>query len=59
MKSTAALALCSLFLTFALVGVVHAADENFGVQFLGNPLLILAIVIILAVSASLYHRIKK
>jgi hypothetical protein len=59
MKRTAMLALCSFFLMFALVGVVRAAAENFGAQFLGSPLLILAIVIILAVLASLYHRIRK
>jgi len=58
-KHVAVPALCSLFLMFALAGVVHAADETFGAQFLGSPLLILAAVIVIAALASLYHRIRK
>lgn len=59
MKHFAVSALCSLFLMLALGGVVHAADETFGAQFLGSPLLILAAVIVIAALASLYHRIRK
>ena len=59
MKHVAVLALCSLFLMLAMAGVVHAADEAFGAQFLGSPLLILAAVIVLAALASLYHRIRR
>ncbi|MGA2768099.1 MAG: hypothetical protein ABSF24_07280 [Candidatus Bathyarchaeia archaeon] len=59
MKRPGVLAVCSLFLVFALVRVVHAADETFGEQFLGSPLLILVAVMIVAALASLYHRIRK
>lgn len=47
------------FLMFALAGIVHVADESFGAQFLGSPLLILVAVIVIAALASLYHRIRK
>ncbi len=47
------------FLMFALAGLVRVADESFGAQFMGSPLLILAAVIVLAGLAFLYHRIRK
>jgi hypothetical protein len=59
MKITIPLAAYLLFLLFALVKVVHAADETFGEQFLGSPLLVLVAVMIIAALASLYHRIRK
>lgn len=59
MKLGAVSALFWYFLLFSLAGIVHVADESFGAQFLGSPLLILAAVIVIAVLASLYHRIRK
>jgi len=49
----------STFLLFALVKVVRAADESFGEQFLGSPLLVLVAVMIIAALAFLYHMIRK
>ena len=43
----------------ALAEIVHVADESFGAQFVGSPLLILAAAIVIAALAFLYHRIRK
>jgi hypothetical protein len=59
MRRLVVLAVCSVFFVLALVGVVYAADETFGEQFLGSPLLILVAVMIVAALASLYHRLRK
>lgn len=59
MKLDAVSALFWYFLMFTLAGIVHVADESLGAQFVGNPLLILAALIAIAVLASLYHRIRK
>ena len=59
MKNPIRLAAYVLFLSVALVRVVHAADETFGEQFLGSPLLVLVAVTIIAALASLYHRMRK
>lgn len=59
MRSPLLLVACLLFLLSTLVEVVHAADETFGEQFLGSPLLVLVAVMIIAALASLYHRIRK
>jgi hypothetical protein len=59
MKSLIELASYSFFLSVALANVVHAADEPFTEEFLGSPLLVLVAVIIIAASASLYHRMRR
>ena len=59
MEHVAVLGLCSLFLMLAMAEVVHAADETFGAQFLGSPLLILTAVIVIAALAYLYHWLRK
>ena len=59
MRIGAASVLCLAFFVFGLSEVAHVADESFGAEFLGSPLLILVAVIVLAVLASLYHRIRK
>ena len=59
MRLAAMLAMCSFFLTFALIGRVYAANESFAEQFVGSPLLILAALIVIAALASLFHRIRK
>lgn len=51
------LAVMLLFLT--LVNDVWAQDETFADKFLGNPLLILTIVIIAALVAMVFHQIRK
>jgi uncharacterized membrane protein len=59
MRLAAVIAVCSFFLTFALIGGVYAANESFAEQFVGSPLLILAALIVIAALASLFHRIRK
>lgn len=49
----------ALILLFALVNVVNAADQSFGYEFLGNPLLVLAVLLVVDAIALVYHRIKK
>jgi hypothetical protein len=48
-----------LFLSFTLVNVVNASDESFADQFLGNPLLVLAVIIVVDIVALVYHKIRK
>ena len=48
-----------LSLMLVVAGLVRVADESFGAQFLGSPLLILTALIVIAIFASLYHRIRK
>ena len=59
MKSPLPLVACLLFLLSTWVKVAQAADETFGEQFLGSPLLVLVAVMIIVALASLYHRIRK
>jgi hypothetical protein len=59
MNSRMASVLYSLFLLFALINVVGAADESFVDQFLGSPLLVLAIIIVIDIVALVYRRIRK
>jgi hypothetical protein len=47
-----------LFLS-ALISTVRAAGESFTSQFLGSPLLALAVLIAIDVIALIYHRIRK
>jgi len=44
---------------FALVDHVYAADQSFVDQFIGNPLLILVVMIIIDAIAFAYHRLRK
>jgi hypothetical protein len=48
-----------LIVSFALVGVCFGADQSFADQFLGSPLLILAVAIAVDAVAFLYRRIRK
>jgi len=47
-----------LFLS-ALIGTVRAADDSFASEFVGGPLLALAVLIVIDVIAFIYHRIRK
>lgn len=58
-KSRGVLVTCSLFVLFALVSRVKAADETFIDQFIGSPLLILVALLIIVLIAFAYHRIRK
>lgn len=53
------LVLASLFLFLGLVNVVRAQEETFADKFLGSPLLILTIVIVIALIASVFHKVRK
>jgi len=48
-----------LLLFSALAGTASAADESFSYQFLGSPLLILVVLLIIDAIALLYHKIRK
>jgi len=47
------------FLLFSLIHSVNAADESFANKFLGSPLLILVVLIVIDVIAFIYHKIRK
>jgi hypothetical protein len=49
----------SSLLIAAFVGIGAAADESFFYQFLGSPLLILIVLLIIDALALLYHRVRK
>ena len=51
--------LYSLFLLFALINIVSAADESFAYQFLGSPLLVLTVIIVIDIMALVYRKIRK
>jgi uncharacterized membrane protein len=57
-KHTTLIAFPILFL-LALVNIVSAADESPADKFLGSPLLILAVALIIAAIAFVYHKIRK
>jgi len=59
MKKMTNLVLTSLFLFLGLVNVVRAQEESSADKFLGSPLLILTIVIIIDLIAMVFHKIKK
>ena len=59
MKLLTRLSLWVLLLLPALVTEVWAADDSLATGFLGSPLLILAILIIVDAVAFAYHRIRK
>ena len=59
MKQLAKQGLRILLLFSALVGIATAADESFFYEFLGSPLLILVILLIIDAIALLYHKIRK
>jgi hypothetical protein len=59
MKRWAKWGLRALLLFSALVGTVAAADESFSYQFLGSPLLVLVVLLVIDAIALLYHRIRK
>ncbi len=48
-----------MFLFLALVNSVWAQDETLANQFLGSPLLTLTIVMIVALIAMVFHKIRK
>jgi cadmium resistance protein CadD (predicted permease) len=54
-----AFAFVSVFLMFALINRVYAADESFADQFLGSPLLILVAIVVIVAAAFVYHKIRK
>lgn len=49
----------AMLLFSAFVGIGVAADESFLYQFLGNPLLVLVVLLIIDAIALLYHKIRK
>ena len=60
MKEGLALTVYTLFLAFSLmINRVYAAAESPINQFLGSPLLILTVIIVIDIIAFLYRKIRK
>ncbi len=60
MKEELALTVYTLFLAFSLmINRVYAAEESPINQFLGSPLLILTVIIVIDIIAFLYRKIRK
>lgn len=60
MKEELALAVYVLFLAFSLmINHGYAAEESSINQFLGSPLLILTVIIVIDIIAFLYRKIRK
>ena len=59
MKRMISLVSVSMLLFFALVKGVWAQEESFGDKFLGSPLLILTILIIVDLIAVVFHKIRR
>jgi cadmium resistance protein CadD (predicted permease) len=59
MRRQKALIIYPLFLLFALVNHVNAADGFTADQFLGSPLLILAAILVIDLIALVYRKIRK
>jgi len=48
-----------LLIFSSVIGVTYAADDSFASQFLGSPLLVLAVILIVDAIALIYHRARK
>jgi len=59
MKRQIALASYLLLFLITFVSTVNAADESFTDKFLGSPLLILVVIIVIDIIAFVYHKIRK
>ena len=59
MKAAIVLMFLSVLAVLGLAEIGYAANESFGEQFLGSPLLALVAVFVIAAVASLYYRIRK
>jgi len=59
MKRMISLVSVSMLLFLALLNGVWAQDESFGDKFIGSPLLIVTIVIIVALIAMVFHKIRR
>jgi len=59
MGKRTALTLCLTFLFSTVVGTVHAADGSAAEQFVGSPLLILVVILIIDMIAFAYHKVRK
>jgi hypothetical protein len=59
MRKKLALTLCAFFTLLLLVSSVYAENESFQNQFLGNPLLILTVIIIIDIIVFLYRKLRR
>jgi hypothetical protein len=59
MKTVSLLSVFSLVLFSALIARANAATENPAEDFLGSPLLVLVVFLIIALLFYIYHRVKK
>ena len=59
MKRQLSLALYPMLFLFALIGVVYAENESFADKFLGSPLLVLVVIVVIDILAFVYHKLRK
>jgi len=59
MRKKLALTLCTFFTLFLLVSSVYAENESFQNQFLGSPLLILTVIIVIDIIVFLYRKLRR
>ena len=59
MRKQAFLALNVVLILSAFVGIAKASEETFADSFLGSPLLVLAVILIIDAVAIAYYRIRK
>ena len=59
LRKTKCLMMAALFLFLGLVDTVRAQEETFADKFLGSPLLVLTIIIVIAFLAMVFHRLRK
>ncbi|MGB9854159.1 MAG: hypothetical protein ACPLRY_05065 [Candidatus Bathyarchaeales archaeon] len=59
MRKKTLLTLYALFLLFPLVGSVYAENGSFQNQFLGSPLIILTIIIVIDIIVFLYRKLRR
>jgi hypothetical protein len=59
MRKKLALTLCAFFTLLLLVSSVYAENESFQNQFLGSPLLILTVIIVIDIIVFLYRKLRR
>ncbi len=59
MEKRKVLALYPFLFLFTLINSVNAADESIVNRFLGSPLLVLIVIIVIDILVFIYHKVRK
>jgi len=59
MKRLTSWCLHLFFIFSAVIGVTYAADDSFASQFMGSPLLVPVVILIVDAIALIYHRARR